>query len=156
MPLEEEEEGVEDDPDLQPLDSFEDEDDDDDDDENEYEDGDENDEEDKEDEEDQREAVREKPKKRPKQFQEPASDNDHDEAFTDDGSAEEDAWTWNLTKIRLHKFQGPKPGLTFNGRAFTAVQFFFTFFPLTIITKLVEWTNSRLRAMNKAATTLED
>ena len=146
---------MEDNPDLQPLDSFEDEIDNNDD-KNEYDDGDEDDKEDNEDEQDRREA-RVKPKKRPKQFQEPASDNDPDEAFTDDGSAdEEDAWTRNLSKIRMHKFQGPKQGPTFDGRAFTAVQFFFTFFPPTIISKMVDWTNARIRGINKGATTLEE
>ena len=96
-----------------------------------------------------------RPRRQPLQ---PNSDNDPSEPDSDaslDDAPAVDNWARGYRRVRQHRFRGPL-GPAFDATGFKERDFFHQFFPLSLIIKMVTWTNISLAAAGKALTTIEE
>ena len=87
------------------------------------------------------------PKKKSKQQNIPDSDNDPDSPNIDEDVYAPDnfGWTRSLHKVKVQKFQGPKPeGPSFH-KSQAEVDYFFQFFPLAVLALIAGWTNVNIK-----------
>ncbi|KAJ8038264.1 Folylpolyglutamate synthase, mitochondrial [Holothuria leucospilota] len=90
-----------------------------------------------------------------KRVLDPNSDDDPEEANSSDEEypTDEFGWTRRLTKVKKHKFKGRALyGPTFNSENYQEIDFFYEFFPLLLILRVVDWTNVKLNAAGKPPT----
>ncbi|GAH03188.1 unnamed protein product, partial [marine sediment metagenome] len=90
----------------------------------------------------------------------PNSDNDPSEPDSDeslDDAPAVDNWARGYRRVRQHRFRGAQPeGPAFDADEFTERDFFHQLFPLSLIIKIVTWTNIKLTASGKRLTTTEE
>ncbi|XP_033646466.1 uncharacterized protein LOC117305704 [Asterias rubens] len=102
-----------------------------------------------------------KKQKKKKKKQTPApvdSDDDPDppSAYQRDYAPDDQGWTRHLENIQVHSFKGRKPrGPTF-GKKSLPVKYFLKFFPLLLLTSIVKWTNTKLKARRLPLTSLPE
>ena len=100
-------------------------------------------------------------KKEKKREQTPApvdSDDDPDptSAYQRDYAPDDQGWTCHLEHIHVNNFKGKKPrGPTF-GKKSTPVKHFLKLFPLFLMTSIVKWTNTKLKARRLPLTSLPE
>ena len=89
----------------------------------------------------------------------PNSDDDPEEAnpFQEEYPPDELGWTRTLLKVRKEKFSGNQQhGPVFNDDGHRELDYFYEFFPLLLILRVVDWTNKGLIAAGKTPTSAEE
>ncbi len=100
--------------------------------------------------------ARNRRRRNPIRFREPASDNDPDPPEDDAPENRPRGWTRQATKVKRHKFRGENTGPTFNVGNKRPVDLFWNFFPLSVLMHIVTWTNIKLVERGLKRTTVEE